>query len=285
MVVYADILFLINFIIDYIIAYSTSKATYISTSKFRLVLSSLIGGLYSVFMFEKRLNYIYSPVFKILISFLIICIAFKIKSVKSFFKLLLNYYIIAFSACGTGIFVNYFFGVVNVSGGLFYFENNVFLLAVAVILSSALIVFALKLINKNNLKNGSFIKLEIYIENKSVNVTGIMDTGNLLLDPITQYPVIVVDYKSISSILPEGINEFLKEENNLNSVINRKYINKIRLIPFNDVSGASILKGFKPDLVIIKDKERKVYKDVIIAVSNKNLSANNDFSAILNPLI
>ena len=110
-----------------------------------------------------------------------------------------------------------------------------------------------------------------------------MDTGNLLLDPITQYPVIVVDYKSIDSIVPEGIKEFFREEGNLNAVINRKYINKIRLIPCSDVGGTTVLKGFKPDFVIIKNKESKVYRDVIIAVSYKNLSQNNDFSAILNP--
>jgi len=266
-IVYADILFMINFIIDYILAYSTSKATYSFTSKKRLVLSSLAGGIYSVFMFEKKLSFIYSPPFKIVFSFIIIFISFEIKNIKGFLKLLANYYIIAFAVCGTVVFINYFFGVIKMKDGLFYFANNSYLLIPAAVISCAVIVYVLKIINKNNIRSKNKVKIEIYMENKSVAVTGIMDTGNLLLDPITLYPVIVVDYKSISTILPEGIYDFIKEENSLNTVISRKYINKIRLIPYSAVGASSVLKGFKPDLVIIRDKEDKILKDVIIAVS------------------
>jgi len=282
-IVYADILFMINFIIDYILAYSTSKATYSFTSKKRLVLSSLAGGIYSVFMFEKKLSFIYSPPFKIVFSFIIIFISFEIKNIKGFLKLLANYYIIAFAVCGTVVFINYFFGVIKMKDGLFYFANNSYLLIPAAVISCAVIVYVLKIINKNNIRSKNKVKIEIYMENKSVAVTGIMDTGNLLLDPITLYPVIVVDYKSISTILPEGIYDFIKEENSLNTVISRKYINKIRLIPYSAAGASSVLTGFKPDLVIIRDKEDKILKDVIIAVSYKNLSENNEFSAILNP--
>lgn len=283
MIVYLDMLFMINFIIDYILAYSTSKATYFFTSKKRLVLSSLAGGIYSVFMFEKKLSMLYSPPFKILFSFIIIFIAFKIKNIKGFLRILANYYTIAFAVCGTAIFINYFFGVVKMKDGLFYFANNSYLLIPAAVISCVIIVYALKIINKNNIKDRNKIRVEIYMENKSATVTGITDTGNMLLDPITLYPVIVVDYNSISSILPEGIYEFIKAENDLNTVISRKYINKIRLIPYSSVGVSSVLKGFKPDLVIIRDKEDKILKDVIIAVSYKNLSENNEFSAIFNP--
>ena len=78
MVVYFDIVFIINFILDYIIAFSTSKATYIYTTKFRLILSSLLGGIYSVFMFEEKLQILYSPFLKLVFPFILIFTGFKI---------------------------------------------------------------------------------------------------------------------------------------------------------------------------------------------------------------
>ena len=45
-----------------------------------------------------------------------------------------------------------------------------------------------------------------------------------------------------------------------------------------------ILKGFKPDLVIVKNKkDNKILKDVIIAVTHKKLFKDCECSAILNP--
>lgn len=279
MIVYADILFFLNFIIDYLILYSTSKATYIYTKRLRLVSGAVVGGIYGVFMFEKDLFLLYNPVAAFVVSLIIIFISFE----KINFKLITNFYIISFSAAGTSMFLNNMFGVIRVNNGLFYVENNIYLMVLGVILSSMIVIFVLKMINRSILKHSEIRDVEIFMENKSVTVSGITDTGNLLLDPITQYPVIVVSYNNIKQILPDEINNFLKEGNDLSSSLSRKYINKIRLIPYKNASSDSILKGFKPDLIIIRGPKEKIVKDVIIAVTYTSLSRNNEFSAILNP--
>ena len=166
--------------------------------------------------------------------------------------------------------------------GLFYIKNNIILFIPAAILTSAIIVSFLKILNRKNIKNLEKKEIEICIEGKKATVTGIIDTGNLLLDPITLYPVIVTDYEAIKEILPSGLCEFLKEENDLNIPVNRKYMTKIRLIPYKTVETSSVLKGFKPDFVTFTD-ENKILSDVIVAVSYRELSKNNEFNAILNP--
>ena len=99
-------------------------------------------------------------------------------------------------------------------------------------------------------------------------------------------PLKVSNYSSIVKLIPEGLKEFFLDDNDLNTRIDRKYLNKIRLIPYNTVSTDDILKGFKPDLVIVKNKEEnKILKDVIIAVTHKKLFKESEYSAILNPQI
>ncbi len=285
MTVYADIMFLINFILDFIIAYFTSKAAFIPISSLRLILGAVLGGMYGVFMFEEGLSFLYSPFFKIIFSVVLILISLNIKSLKDFLRVLSNYYIIAFSVCGTGIFISYF-GLIKMREGFFTVDYNIFLLIPAAVLTCTSVAAVLKIINRDSLKKLNSTSVEIYMEDKSVNVTGMMDTGNLLLDPVSLYPVIVVDYKSVIKVIPNGLLDFFSSDCDLNSRIERKYINKIRLIPYNTVSSDDILKGFKPDLVIVKNKEEnKILKDVIIAVTHKNLFKENEYSAILNPQI
>ena len=124
----------------------------------------------------------------------------------------------------------------------------------------------------------------MHIEGKSVKINGLFDTGNSLLDPITLYPVVIVEYDKIKEILPAEVREFLKESSDLSFSMNRKYSKKIRLIPYSTVGNNEILKGFRPDYITINGREEHI-KDVIIAVVYNKLSSNNEFDAILHPLI
>ena len=81
------------------------------------------------------------------------------------------------------------------------------------------------------------------------------------------------------------MKKFLEEKENLCVNINRKIINKIRLIPYKNSSSNDILKGFKPDYIVIKEEKERKITDVIIAVTYNKLSENNEFNAILNPQI
>ena len=121
------------------------------------------------------------------------------------------------------------------------------------------------------------------MDGKKTEVMGLLDTGNLLLDPVTSYPVILVLYDNVEAVLPDELKEFLKDSSDLSSHLNRRYLKRIRLIPVRNSGSGSILKGFRPDYIVIKDGKNKVIKDVVVAVTYTALSENNEFNAILNP--
>lgn len=279
MTVYWDIMFLINFTIDYLVLYSTSKAIFLNTNFLKMSLGAFIGGVYGIFIFEQ--SWIFNIVTYILITLFILYIVFS----KVDLKTVLTFYLISFIFGGISNFFNNMYGVIKVSDGFFYIENNIFVIIAGVVLSSFLVIISLKIINRNNIKNNHIKTIDIFMEDKNTTIKGMIDTGNLLLDPITQYPVILASFDSIKEIIPDELKEFLKEGKDISANVNRKYLSKIRLIPYKNSTSNDILKGFKPDYIVIKDEGNKIIKDVIIAISYDNLSDDNEFNAVLNPQI
>ena len=91
MTVYVDIVFLINFIMDFYILSSLKFLLKLNTKLIRIILSSLIGGLSIIILFFK-LNNLEINIIKFIISILMILIAFgKYKFFNRLFMLLVSY--------------------------------------------------------------------------------------------------------------------------------------------------------------------------------------------------
>lgn len=279
MTVYWDMMFLINFAIDYIILYSTAKTLFLKRNIFKILSGALIGGIYGIFAFEK--SFVFNALTYIFVTFFILYVTFS----KLNFKIVSTFYIISFLFGGISGYLNNLYGVIKMSNGFFYIENNLLAVLLGVVLSSFIVVIFLKLIKRNTIKLRQIKTVDIFCDGKSVTVSGMLDTGNLLLDPITKYPVILVNFSDIKQIINEDLEKFLEENDNLCVNINRRIINKIRLIPYKNSSSNDILKGFKPDYIVIKEEKERKITDVIIAVTYNKLSENNEFNAILNPQI
>lgn len=279
MTVYWDMMFLINFAIDYIILYSTAKTLFLKRNIFKILSGALIGGIYGIFAFEK--SFVFNTLTYIFVTFFILYVTFS----KLDFKIVSTFYIISFLFGGISSYLNNLYGVIKMSNGFFYIENNLLAVLLGVVLSSFIVVIFLKLIKRNTIKLRQIKTVDIFCDGKSVTVSGMLDTGNLLLDPITKYPVILVNFSDIKQIINEDLEKFLEENDNLCVNINRRIINKIRLIPYKNSSSNDILKGFKPDYIVIKEEKERKITDVIIAVTYNKLSENNEFNAILNPQI
>lgn len=279
MTVYWDMMFLINFTIDYIILYSTAKTMFLKRNFFKMALGAVIGGIYGIFIFEK--SFLFNALTYIFVTLFILYLTFSTLN----FKIVSTFYIISFLFGGISNYLNNMYGVIRMSNGFLYFENNLIAVILGVILSSFVVVILLKLMKRNVIKHKQIKTVDIFFEGKSVTVSGMLDTGNLLLDPITKYPVILVAFSDIKAIISDDLVKFLEEKENLLVNINRKIINKIRLIPYKNSNSNDILKGFRPDYIVIKDEKERKITDVIIAVTYNKLSENNEFNAILNPQI
>ena len=281
MTVYADVVIAFNFTMNFLVLLCVR---WVSGARLRwggLLLSALLGGIYSVFMFDERFQLLYSFVPKIALSACMVVICFKIH--KNFIKLIFYFYITSFAFCGVAVFINNFSGVLNVRNGIFYYENSIWLIIAACITGGFLVGYILKHMTYFKKRYGRKMKVTLSVEGREFSVTAMADSGNSLLDPITLFPVIVTEYECIKPYLPQEMADFLKEGSDLNCNMHRKYLSRIRLIPCTSIGGSDILKGFRPDYMKIDGGEE--IKDVIVAVTYGRISESNEFDAILNPMM
>ncbi|MGF7058818.1 sigma-E processing peptidase SpoIIGA [Brassicibacter mesophilus] len=294
MYIYAEYLLLENIVINYIILYVTKRFTRTKTHNFRLLLASIIGALYTLVVFFPSLRFMTRFIVKISISILIIIVAFNPAKLRKFIKLFATFYVVAFVFAGAALALFYLTDVETyVGSGIFYIKNfPIKLLIFAVVMSSILIKLTWGYIQTKMNKSKNYIPITINLNNRKADIVALLDTGNSLKDPISQTPVIIVQFSAIKDLLPERIQTiFIKyKENNLDVVsavmseTSSEF--KFRLIPYKSLGKDNgMLLGFKPDSIIIKADDDKSISDIVIGIYNNNLSSDDEYTALLHPEI
>lgn len=293
--VYGDIIFVENFLMNYLILFSTAKLTRISYKKINMIIASVAGAIYAVFYYLPGFEYLYTWLLKIIFSLFIIAVAFNPYTIKEFGRIILVFYIISLIFGGAAFGVYYLVNGVRFSyKGIFYMENfPAKLLFLSIICSYIIVKFSWGYIISRIRREKILLDIAILKDNKRICLVALVDTGNSLTDPITNLPVIIAEYEAIKELLPEEIQMIFEhnKENNLNAIASAlsrsDWMTKFRFIPFKSLGTENgMLIGFKPDAVSIEDKKvRNCVKDIIIAIYNKRLSKDGEYSALLHPEI
>ncbi len=291
--VYGEYLFIENLLMNWLILHLTAYFSKENTPKYKLWIGAGLGAIYAFVFFFPALNFLYSIIMKILISMLIIVITFMPYKFKSFFKLLGIFYLISFMFGGAAFALFYltdFNGLL--SNGIFYFGNfSIKLLIYSGLVAYILIHFCWEYVQTKISRENIYISICIEVDENKSQIKALLDTGNSLKDPVSKCPVIVVEYSAIEELLPEDIQFIFKSGAQINlseitdSLQTSKWINRFRMIPFKSLGKENgLLVGFKPDRVqMIEKKNLKSIDDIIIAVYEKSLSKNGDYSALLHP--
>ncbi|MBQ4110137.1 MAG: sigma-E processing peptidase SpoIIGA [Clostridia bacterium] len=270
--VYWDTLFLLNFIIDFLILLAVVKGEGIKINYLRIVTASLFLAFYSIFMIDKRFEFLYSGLAKFTVSAAGILIAVK---PKFFLKTFLWFYITAFVFSGCIQFLY------NATEG-YAVDNLIIILLAGSTASYFLITYFIKVLTKRYKKEKILMELIIGMEGREVCIKGLIDTGNSLTDPITKYPVIIAEFDTIKNLFSAELADFMKNSSDINCKINKKYIERIRLIPYTSVGTVSVMKGFKPDYVALKENKENRITKVVVAACYNALSQSGEYNALIN---
>ena len=256
LIVYVDVLIILNTLINYFILLGVNRITRSDTSRLRLLFGATIGGFSSLLLFAENLGLIIT-LFKVLSGVFMTMITFKSKHYKRALKNI--FWMFAISVILGGVILSFYLftetDLMIYSNGIIYFDINmptlIFFAVIAYIIVSLITRFTDKKAPESK---------EYYIKIKSadsfVSSKAFMDTGNNLREPFSDYPVILVSTNIY--------NKLFKEDE------------KIRLIPVQTVSGESLLKAFRPTLIEFNGfSTDKVY----IAESKTKL---NEYEIILN---
>ena len=283
--VYIDIIFLENLFMNFIILFATQTILKSNIKIIRTFIASILGGIYAILMYMSEIR-IYSNIcLKIILSLAMVEIAFNPKSIKSFFKYLVIFYLTSFTFGGVAFALIYFVSPENVvfNNGRLVGTYPIKMILLGGILGFIIIVSSFKNIKKKISKTDMLCSIKITIENKSKSLISIVDTGNFLKDPISKAPVIVVNSQSLTGILPGEILDNIKDIINGANVNIGQYIKKIRIIPFSSLGKENgLLLGIKSDISVINYQDNVIIiKDAIIGIYPGILNKENKYQALV----
>ena len=188
MTIYIDYIFFINFLFDLILLYGINIILKRNTSRTRLLLGSIFGGLTIFILFISINGYIYFFI-KLLLGVIMLLITFSFKSFKYTFTNFIYLILLSIILGGFLFFINNQLG--NKSTGVILFTNGFNLNNIIVLLSSLLIIelyYYINKIYKNNISN--IYNVILYNKNQTFKLTAYLDTGNNLYDPYFNKPIL-----------------------------------------------------------------------------------------------
>lgn len=290
--VYIDVLFLTNLIINFILIAAAARLSGIKLTRVRAFFGAALGAIYAVCIFFPALSALYSVAAKLIVSMLMVSVAFKLYTVKGFFKALLCFYLVSFGLGGAALALFYFtdlgakMGAVY-SNGILYFNLPWQILFVSALGSYALIQITGRVFSRSLVREKLKMPLYISLSGKTAEMTALLDSGNSLFDPLSGSPVIVAEYAALRPILPEAAQRVFENMSEADIGDAADQIGgcglKIRAIPFSSLGRErGMLLGFKPDgaSVFEKDGAREI-NDCIVGVYNRNLSGDKSYNALL----
>ena len=284
LIVYADIVFFENLIINYVILYVTVLIKKIKKSYFRILISSIIGSVYAIISITTKNIYINNIFFKILLSILMIIIISQTMEMKKIIENIALFYMLSITSGGAAIVVSYLTQgyTLKTINGIPIINFPILMSGIGLIIGITLIVFTIKNFKTKISKKDIFYDINIFIYGKSIKVRALLDTGNMLKDPLTNRPVIIVTKRSLSKIVPEPILDNINliiGGDRLGQIINKEVSKRIKVIPFKSLGNEhGILIGIKSDKIIVDNCE---IKDVIIGIYEKEFSRTKKYDALI----
>ena len=275
MVVYADVIFLINFISAYIMLYILGKAiNKVRIRKKRLFLASVLGAAGAAVVFCVEMPTALSYLTRILAVFLMIFTAFfeqRKQLLNQMLWLVLMSGIMIFSMMLITALIKNTVSVV-IKAGIVYFDIPPKVFLFAFILSYFVLIFFLKVFK--NRKNKKYYIMSVTHNDKTVTVTALFDSGNLLKEPVTGKYVSILEWDYVKKLFGAEY-EFSDIENHAEEM-------KLWVIPFNSLGNSSgMLFAFLADNITIPE-EKKIIDKTVIGIYGGVLSKNKEYHALIN---
>ena len=277
MVLYIDVLVIINFIADYMLLLVTAKICAVYAPRWRLGLAAAAGAGYAAAA-ELAGGFLALTAMRIAAGLALVFIAFG--AAKSYARLSLVFFAVSAGFAGAVFAASYTFGVNAVAGLLS--SPTVFVLAAVFVLSYA--VFSL-VFSRTGREGGGTVSVTLRLGSRSAAFTALRDTGNSLSDPLTGKRVLVADMDKLSVLFPEEVRAELRGKRDMDPVELAARLNEcscgcvFRLVPYRAVgNGCGLLPAFKPDGILIDGRENGNY---IVAMSPNEIGDGGAYSALI----
>lgn len=250
-VLYVDVLFFINFSMDFITLYLTSRLTSGPPMGIRSLLSAAIGGIYGTAAVALNLDGIPGVLTAGAVSAGMVALALGYGGIKTLLRRSAVFW--GFGALLGGVMT----AICSFGGNTDAYGEGAGNTALLFAGSSLCLLF-MRLISRFGRRRT--VRIRVSMNDRTTEFTALCDSGNLASDPMTARPAILADESVIRPVIPELCGSGADVPEHLRT--------RIRMIPVKGIDGAKLLTGFVPDsvAVVTDGKERRC--DAVIAVAD-----------------
>ena len=277
MTVYGDLLFLINFSMDFLCFYLSFLLIGERIRALRACIASAIGGIYSVaalFIDTDGALALMMDIFALLVMCMTVYCS-KGLGIKRFIKRTALYFIVSSLLGG---FMTAVFSILNRmdalgEGGDIEDGIDVWVFAILVLISSALTLSGGKIFRHNGSKKT--VTVEISDGGKGVALSALVDTGNLAYEPISGKSVVFASVDACRSLFSESDYLSLKNGKEIDQ-LSFPLAMRIRPIYCCSIGGNKLFPSIRFKSTCLVHKKRKKELDVYVALVNDDMISGYD---------
>lgn len=266
MMVYADILVLVNFVVDYFLLLLTGVFLHKKTKLWRHLLAAVTGGAFSLYIFLPQSHFLIQTAVQLFMCAILTLVAFGFEGVKNFLRNTLTLFCVNFAYSGAMIAIWSLFKPYGmaINNSIIYFDiSPIFLIAFSVL--GYFIVVILKRLLKRNFLQDFYCEVIIECGDRTLKLEGIADSGNSLKDVFGMSEIFITQKDVVDAILGQ------EKQNPV----------RFRSIPCVTISGQKLLEGYRIDLAtVLFNRKTYKFKNPILAISE---TALDDCKIIINP--
>lgn len=262
--VYVDLYFLVNASMDLLCLAMTASILHRAVKRWRLFLAALLGGGWAVGVLLLGIDGAPGVVPDLLMAVLLAAVAFAEKNGR-ITRLLRDAGAYALLSALLG-------GLMTV---LYRFLNRLELPLEALQgdgLSAWMFAILAAVAGFFTLRGGKLFRrsgtvrdvgLEITVDGRTATLRALVDSGNLLTDPLDGRSVVLADPAKLLPCLSPMLAHALEHPESAPP----EYARRIRLIPAHSATGEGLLAAFAPDRLVIVTKKDRVTANDLVALS------------------
>lgn len=267
-VIYIDVLFVINLVMDFLVLLFVNRVCKYAATLIRILLSATFGALWSIIavMLPEDIKVLVNICTYVLISFIMIKICAGKSEFRDVLKGVVTLYAVTFLLGGIMHFLYY-----NTYAG--YLVKQIFVrdgsLLLFLLISLILLCLIYNQLARIRVYSDKKCRVCCVISGERVEMQGFIDTGNVLIDPFSHKPVCIAEKHYFENVL-----------NKINDCTKVKY----HVVPFHSLGCENgLLEVITVDtMYIYGGRNVKQINNALVGLTGDKLSSDGEYTFLVN---
>lgn len=291
-VVYIDVLFLVNFFMDFIVLTLTGNFMRLRAGIVRRIFGAAFGAFcYCIMLYLPWEYRVWGSRIELLAGACIVGkLVFSLKGLKKLAQFLLIFHATAFFLEGTVTAVYHYtklgYYIRKIAKGDLYAQIMAGALTGMVLFSCLLMKMTVSCIRKRQSESKRYYEVEFLKGSRRKKAVALLDTGNQLKEPVSGKPVVLADMTFVGELLDEATQKAVREfykTGDMQTVMGENV--RMRLIPYHSVGRKhGVLAAVIFDSLTIQMEKTVMEKTgVCVAITEEPVAARGGYQVIMSP--